>query len=404
MYRSERELAGPDPNGPSKWAIVGNPGCRRVAHFQQALADENQAAACLVSYSDLLTSSGRWEDRFSSETYVRLESAAESWETRRLLLKYGYEEARSNGYDAISPDEVDRRRDASSFEFKPRQHYLGYRRLLLRLDQALTAANAIALQSPGEIACMYDKWACQFNLAAAGIAVPELLAQPKSFQEVHEACQGDGRSMLKMSHGSGGVGCVAMHWSRGRVRAIVSSQTMQMALPEYANLGAAVQKIDDPWVLEKVVDAICREGAHLEDWVAKAKSHGRPFDLRVVVIAGRARHAIARLGRSPFTNLNLGGERKSLDQLQRPLTSDQWDEINRIAHEVAQCFPQTLQFGLDLVLASTGELLVLEVNAFGDFLLNVFQDGKSPYAAEIAAVDRWLEAQAAFPGHRSSAT
>jgi hypothetical protein len=56
----------------------------------------------------------------------------------------------------------------------------------------------------------------------------------------------------------------------------------------------------------------------------KAGIDGRTFDLRVLVIAGRARHAVARLSRGPMTNLHLLNERGDPARVARIAAS--WDE------------------------------------------------------------------------------
>lgn len=376
----------------SRWTIIGNAGCRRIARFQAALALQGDAPARLVSYSEVLSKSIHWSDVLRRGDLVRLESAAENWQTRQQLLNYGYELACAEGYAAADPQLVARcvTSDASP-EFKSRQLYLGYRRLLQEIQSANDFIGAVPIQLPSDVLCMFDKASCQQRLHAAQVAVPRLLAQPRSYEEVRQASGPDGRTMLKMSHGSGGVGCIAMHWSRGRVRAFVSSQTVQMVDPRLADINIPVQKINDESILATVIDTVCQEQAHLEAWEPKARFQGKPFDLRVVVIAGQACHAIARLGSSPFTNLNLGGKRLDINQTDSPISKDLWQKVQAFARQVAGCFPQTLYFGLDLLVSPQGKLRVIEVNAFGDLLLNITRDARDSYAAEIAAAPTWLK-------------
>lgn len=374
----------------SHWTIIGNADCRRVARFQTALTQRNKRSARFVSYGDLLARASSWDDILLPGTFVRFESAAESWQTRRQLLNYGYNDALSSGYKAADPQFVARMVTSNAAaEFKPRQLYLGYRRLLREMEVANAKLDAVPIQAPQDVLCMFDKWTCQRRLSSSQVAVPELLARPTCYEEVRMASGRDGRTILKMAHGSGGVGCVAMHWSRGRVRAFVSSQTMEMVDPRLADRNVPVQKIDDEVLLAQVVDAVCHEKAHLEVWLPKARFQGKPYDLRVVVIAGQACHAIARLGHSPFTNLNLGGERHDVNQQETPVSKYLGEKVQVIAGQVARCFPQTLHFGLDLLVTPRGELKVIEVNAFGDLLLNVLHKGKDPYAAEIDAAESW---------------
>ncbi|MFA8019616.1 STM4014 family protein [Bremerella cremea] len=377
-------------NEPRRWNILGNPDCRRVARFQAALNQRGQLSAQLIDYASVLGGDSSLTESLASGTLLRIESAAESFSTRRMLLAYGYDRAMAEGYQAASPQQIERHTSAASIEFKPRQLYLGFQRLLQEVDEVCAASGCLPVQAPTDIACMYDKWHCQQLLAAAGIAVPKLLGRIQSWDHLRELTGNDGRTMVKMAHGSGGVGCIALHWSHGRVRAFMSSQTLAMAAPELADLSVPIQVLSDERSLAYVIEQLVPEQIHLEHWLAKAKHQGNPFDLRVVVIAGRPRHAIARVGRSPFTNLNLGGQRLGLDQLDGSERVNLWSQVESMAAKVANCFPQTLSFGLDLLLTPTGQLNVLEVNAFGDLLLNVLSEGQDPYAAEIAATEAWI--------------
>jgi hypothetical protein len=68
------------------------------------------------------------------------------------------------------------------------------------------------------------------------------------------------------------------------------------------------QKRED---IRAIIDWLCREGAHVEHWLPKAYYKGYVYDLRVVVIAGRARHRVVRLSKTPMTNrLGAGGQKK----------------------------------------------------------------------------------------------
>ena len=380
-------------NEPRRWHILGNLDCRRVARFQAALNQQDQPTAHLIDYASILGGSSSLAESLALGTLLRIESAAESWPTRRMLLAYGYDRAMAEGYQAASPQQIERHTSAASIEFKPRQLYLGFQRLLLEVDEACAASDCLPVQVPSDIACMYDKWRCQQLMAEAGIAVPKLLGRIASWDHLRDLTGSDGRYMVKMAHGSGGVGCIALHWSRGRVRAFISSQTLAMAAPELADLSVPIQVLQDERSLAYVIEQLVPEQIHLEHWLAKAKHQGKPFDLRVVVIAGRPRHAIARVGRSPFTNLNLVGQRFSLDQLDVPDRVNLWSQVESISTKVANCFPQTLSFGLDLLIMPSGQLSVLEVNAFGDLLLNVLSEGQDPYAAEIAATEAWIQSR-----------
>jgi len=109
--------------------------------------------------------------------------------------------------------------------------------------------------------------------------------------------------------------------------------------------------------------------------------------LRVMGIAGKRRHAIARLSRGPMTNLHLGNQRCSVDELE--LSSATWDAIDTLVENAMQAFPLSLYAGLDVLLPRDGHApVLLEANAFGDLLPNKLHGAESTYLAEINAVIR----------------
>lgn len=144
-----------------------------------------------------------------------------------------------------------------------------------------------------------------------------------------------------------------------------------------------------------IVDALAPDGLHIERWLPKATRHGRATDLRVVVVAGRATHAVVRTSHSPMTNLHLGGERGDLDAVRSAVEAagGSWSEALAVCERAAACFPDTLCVGVDL-LPSTGwrRFAVGEVNAFGDLLPRLTglpgsgAEGLDTYAAQVAAV------------------
>jgi hypothetical protein len=118
------------------------------------------------------------------------------------------------------------------------------------------------------------------------------------------------------------------------------------------------------------------------------------FDLRVVVIGGRAAHVVVRTSRSPMTNLHLLNRRGDIDRVARFVGDELMSEaLRQCERAIAECFPRSLHGGVDLLIRSDRRACaVLEVNAFGDLLPGVEWNGMDTYEAEI---DHILRRQAA---------
>ena len=126
---------------------------------------------------------------------------------------------------------------------------------------------------------------------------------------------------------------------------------------------------------------------HVERWVPKAGIDGQTFDLRVVVIAGRAEHVVVRMARGPMTNLHLGNSRGDPTALREKMKDGAWEAAMASCERAASAFPRSLLAGVDLLIApGYRRHAVLEVNAFGDLLHGVLARGLDTHSAEVEAL------------------
>ncbi|WP_227983917.1 STM4014 family protein [Nocardia spumae] len=363
-----------DP-APTRIAVVGIPGNRRVGLFQEALRRAGLPAARTVGWRDVV--SGRAD--FAPGELVRCESPGE---------------------DAV----LDRRwravPDPTRVEGTARW-YERFTAATRALGARVTACGAELLDDPGELAVLFDKRRCHAVLREAGVPVPvsptsgrlEPIAGWTGVRELLAAA-GLRRAFVKLAHGSSASGVLAIQTSgSGRIQATTSVQ-LDDAGHLYNSLRVRQYRTDAE--VGAIVDALAPDGLHVERWHPKASQHGRSADLRVVVVGGRATHAVVRTGTSPMTNLHLGGARGDLD-LARAATESaggRWPEVLELAERAAACFPGFSRVGVD-VLPGVGwrRFVVGEVNAFGDLLPGLPAlpgsgfDGDT-YDAQVAAIAR----------------
>ncbi|MGW3085614.1 STM4014 family protein [Streptomyces sp. NPDC001108] len=371
MSPSTSSTAGPSP----RFAVVGVPGNRRVTLFQDAVRAAGLPAARVVPWSSVL----RGEAVFLPGETVRLDSPGEDAEVERLLRKV---------------DDPTRVEGGAAW-------YAGFTRAVREVARAAADAGATLLDGPGEVAVLFDKRLCHAVLAGAGVPVP---ASPTSGAAApvvrgwadirgRMAEHGMPRVFVKPAHGSSASGVLAVETAGpGRIRATTSVE--RDASGRLFNSLRLRRLTTEPEVAA-VVDALAPEGLHVERWLPKATLGGRATDLRVVVVAGRATHAVARTSRSPLTNLHLGGERGDLGRVRAAVEAagSRWSEALAVCERAAACFPDTLCVGVDL-LPSAGwrRFAVGEVNAFGDLLPRLTgldgsgAEGLDTYAAQVAAV------------------
>ncbi|UYQ65785.1 STM4014 family protein [Streptomyces peucetius] len=356
-------------------AVVGIPAGRRVALFQDALRAAGLPAARVVSWLDVL--GGR--AGFRPGELVRIDSPGEDAEVERAL----------RGVD--DPTRVEGTR-------------LWYERFTTAVHEvgALAAAGgATLLDDPDGLAVLFDKRLCHAALSAAAVPVPESPTSGAGAPEVRgwddvralQAASGLRRVFVKLAHGSSASGVLALETaSGGRVQATTS---VERDGRERLFNSLRVRRYSGEREVAPLIDALAPDGLHIERWLPKASQHGRVADLRVVVVAGRATHAVVRTSRSPMTNLHLGGGRGDLAAARAAMEAagGSWAETLAICERAAGCFPGVSRVGVDL-LPGRGwrRFAVGEVNAFGDLLPRLTglpgsgAEGLDTYAAQVAAV------------------
>ncbi|MFE5239716.1 MULTISPECIES: STM4014 family protein [unclassified Streptomyces] len=356
-------------------AVVGIPSNRRVGLFQEAVRAAGLPAARVVPWLEVL----RGGPSFLPGETVRIESPGEDAEVDRLLR------------GADDPTRV----EGSAL------WYARFTSAVRDIARAATTAGAVLLDGPRDIEVLFDKRLCHGVLDAAGVPVPDSptsgpdAAPVRGWADVRRlmADHRMPRVFLKPAHGSSASGVVALETAGpGRLRASTSVER-----DEEGRLfnSLRVCRLTSEHEVGALVDALAPDGLHIERWLPKASQGGRVADLRVVVVAGRATHAVVRTSRSPMTNLHLGGTRGDLDQVRAAVedAGGSWRAALAVCEEAAACFPDTLCVGVDL-LPATGwrRFAVGEANAFGDLLPRLTglpgsgAEGLDTYGAQIASL------------------
>ncbi|MFE9168971.1 STM4014 family protein [Streptomyces kebangsaanensis] len=367
----------PSPSSPApaaglRFAVVGNPENRRTTMFADAVRAAGHAAPRVLAWRDVL----RGQYAFEPGELVRIDSPGENAEVDRLLR------------DTDDPTRVE-------------GTALWHRRFTAAVRDVTAAAHragAVTTADPEEVAIMFDKRRCHARLAAAGVPVPPALTGPVGAWDGRDGLRERlraarvPRAFVKPAHGSSASGVVALAMAGpGRVKATTSVETTADGRL-YNSL--RVRHYTSETEVAALVDALVPDGIHVERWLPKASQGGRAADLRVVVVAGRATHAVVRTSRHPMTNLHLGGARGDLEAARTAIRNagGSFADVLDVAERAAACFPGTLCVGVD-ILPATGwrRFAVGEVNAFGDLLPRLTglpgsgAEGLDTYAAQVAA-------------------
>lgn len=366
------------PGDPAPWfAVVGNPGNRRVALFAAAVTGAGLPAPRVLPWAGVLAGGAR----FAPGETVRIDSPGEDAAVERLLR--GVE-------------------DPTRVEGTARW-YERFTAAVRGVARAARSAGAALLDAPEDLAVLFDKRLCHGVLREAGVPVPPSptsgpgAAPVTCWEDVRAVLRDAGmrRVFVKLAHASSASGVLAVESAGGgRWRAVTSVE--RTADGRLFN-SLRVRRYESEREIADVVDALAPDGLHIERWLPKASQNGRTADLRVVVVAGEATHALVRTSRSPMTNLHLGGARGdlALARAAAEAAGVPWAEVLGICERAAACFPGTLCVGVDLLPAiGWRRFAVGEVNAFGDLLPGLSglpggrAEGQDTYAAQVGAVLR----------------
>ncbi|MGV9345961.1 STM4014 family protein [Streptomyces spiralis] len=356
----------------ARFAVVGNPENRRVALFARAVTAAGLPAPRVVPWTGVLR---HGHAEFAPGEIVRVDSPGENAEVDRQL----------RGVD-----------DPTRVEGSARW----YTRFLTAVGGL---RGGVRLDDPDELAVLFDKRRCHAVLDAADVPVPysptsgPAGASVGGWDDVRLLMRERRmpRLFVKLAHGSSASGVLAVEAAGGgRIRATTS---VELAPDGRLFNSLKVRRYEREQDIAAIVDTLAPDGLHLERWLPKASQHGRAADLRVLVVAGRATHAVVRTSAAPLTNLHLGGSRGDLEAARRAVETagGSWAGALAVCERAAACFPRTLCVGVDL-LPATGwrRFAVGEVNAFGDLLPRLTglpgsgAEGLDTYAAQVAAVLR----------------
>jgi glutathione synthase/RimK-type ligase-like ATP-grasp enzyme len=363
--------------------VIASPEGRRARAIQNSLHLAGLPPARMFSWLEVLQGIPL-EQLIFDHTIIKLESPAEDWETEKALLEFG---------DIPDPD-GDYLRVTGKLEYElgafysSRQWYLGFCRALDLVKSQLEALGKTAINHPDDIAIMFDKRATHAMLEGAGIPVPPALPPVRNFAELEAQMTERGwkRVFVKLAHGSGAAGAIALETHRGAWQA---TSTVEMASGNRLYNSRRLWTYRHLEQVVRLVDLVCQHRVHVEQWLPKATFQNRIFDLRVVMVAGQPKQVLVRSSRGTITNLHLGNERGDWAAVRQKIGDTVWERIVSSCQEAVALFPRSLYSGVDVLLQPDWQQhAILELNAFGDYHRNVLVDGLDTYQTQLQALGK----------------
>lgn len=358
------------------WLLVGVDSDPRIAGFRLALQQAGFSTPRVMAYHDLAANA---DLPWNAQTVLRFESPAWCLATVRRLLCAGQTGAEQAGFAAYSAEQIASIALEQGELFAPQQFYYGFAQQLQHWQTALARQPVYAsLHHIPDVLLFYDKQRCHALLQQAAIPVPRTF-EISDYADLREQMQALRlpRVFVKSRFGSGGSGVIALATNKhGRVQAYTSLVQRGTRLFNGGQVSGLTQEAD----IALLVNQLCAWGVHVEQWIPKASVQGMSADMRVLMIAGEVAFTVLRKSRSPITNLHLFNQRAEVVELVKKMPADAWAALLATCQRVAALFPQSYYLGLDVAVDVTlRRHVVLEVNAFGDYLKDVSANGLTPY-------------------------
>lgn len=347
-----------------KITIIGNPENRRVTYFMDAARRLGIPTPHVVSWLDCLRHPS--PAQICDADLIRIDSPGENFEVEVALVARG---ARRHG--ALPPHWTLQAEDRGRIHDQ-RLWFEGFKDIL----DELTHCRGHFMTPPSEILAMFDKIQARERHRIAGAPMPGFLGEIDDVGDLDVLAKDHQRMFIKPRFGSSASGVIAFR-SRPRRQMTTSVELQGDAL--YNSL--KIRTYTDVPAQASIIDALAPDGLFAEQWIPKASQQGA-FDFRVFVVAGRAEHTVMRVSQSPLTNLHLGNQRGDAEAF-RATKPDAFKAVQDAAVVAASGF-SALTCGVDVALEATMKrAYVLETNAFGDLLPNVFIDGKDTYTRSL---------------------
>ncbi|MEP6502923.1 MAG: STM4014 family protein [Betaproteobacteria bacterium] len=368
---TERRVADESP----PWLVLGVGGSKRQQALQAARAALGLAPARLVEWRDWLAAPHALAAAGLAHCRLKIEPPGDDVEAHAALLRLGCEQL------GRAPCAPPRHGELLATDAWFRGFELAMERLQRQLDDTPGAA---AVNAPADIVLMTDKWRCQQHLQAHGLPTPRPLGPVSGYDEFRALADRHGldRLFLKARFGSSAAGVVAWRRNRrGDEQATTSAHLVEHDGGWRLFNDKRIRSYAKPADIARVIDLVAAQQAYAEAWVAKPRAGAGHFDLRVLALAGRPAHRVARIGLRAMTNLHLDSRRADPATLMTAAERELMDDTVTLA---AASLPRSQLIGFDLVVRGR-HAHVLEANAFGDLLPGLLWHGQDSYAAAAQA-------------------
>lgn len=348
---------------------------QRTESFKQALEKCGHPAPVHLTYSQCLKLDDMGSSRLDGLDILRFDSPGGHYGTWAAISE-------CSGFATEGfPDEFGRIYPLSPF-------MAGFEKIVNQISATTKVRTTI---DPKAVFLFADKSRTHSWNKTNGFPVPRALPQVSSCADLMARISqlGMRRVFLKLRYGSAASGVLAIEKQGQHVRVITSVERKAVSGQSHLYNSLKMRKYLDDEARHLIDDVLAKFDVHIEDWIPKLRLKNNPTDFRVVMIGGEPAHIVVRSSQSPITNLHLGNQRLSTTELGRTVPEETWQKIRDIGSDIGARNPKQFCFGLDIgIHRETGEVFIIEINAFGDYINHVKYKGLDPHTYQIKALEK----------------
>lgn len=361
-----------------QYLTIGYRGSRRVRFWEEVVI-ANGGEHQLLTFWQIAN------DDFPNirqETTLRITSPGEDFDTYKLLLFLG-------GYEAADSLEFDKGRIRFS-----RYWYEGWCVILDKISAWLRQNPHVkAINSPEAIQLAFHKSKCQQYIKRE-VSTPHVFKYKlKNYNQLIRLFDNLNlhQVFIKPWHGSSASGIMAFRKSGDKqiLYTTIHLVRRDREIRLYNHL--KLQKYTQAETIKTIINEMAQHGLMLEQWIRKKKFRHKSVDLRIVVIGGEAVFVVPRLSPHFITNLHLGNEKGKIETIEARWGTACIEAAKQLAIKAVAAISGLFYAGVDVAIDTNEEPYVLEVNAFGDMLLNITHESKTTYEWEFEMIDKRLE-------------
>ncbi len=350
-----------------QFLTIGATDSRRVQFWNKAL-QQKEISANLLAYQQIITDT---LPKITVPTALRITSTGENFDLWKSILKIG---------DCPHSEEL-------VFEkglIYPNPYwYRGWCKILQRIADFIGKNPLLQpINSPASIQLAFHKLNCQQLLNEQGIQTPKIiLARVASYDALIEKLQKEKihQVFIKPYHGSSASGVMAFRQANGKQMLYTTIQLKRGKL--YNNL--RLQKYHSLTQIKTIINKMLPSDLMVEEWIRKKTFQEKSVDFRILVINGKAAFIVPRMSKHFITNLHLGNEKGQVEIVKQAWGAALIQAAKTLAIKAVNAIGGLFYAGVDVAISAKGIPYILEVNAFGDMLLNIQQDGLTTYEYEL---------------------